>query len=125
LQARYTGRGISFHESGTLMDMRLPAELFDSTAVTLVENALYKAAQDSALQVTVTLSAGPRLRVCDTGMPVPPAVAEQILVAPVASESGLGVGLFQAAKFAEQSGYALMLAENRQGSVCFELARLR
>jgi signal transduction histidine kinase len=125
LQARYTGRGISFHESGTLMDMRLPAELFDSTAVTLVENALYKAAQDSTLQVTVTLSAGPRLRVCDTGMPVPPAVAEQILVAPVASESGLGVGLFQAAKFAEQSGYTLMLAENRRGGVCFELARLR
>ena len=123
LQARYAGRSLSFRESGALTGMRLPAELFDSTAVTLIENALYKAAQDDALQVTVTLAVGPRLRVCDTGMPVPPAVVENILSAPVASESGLGVGLFQAAKFAEQSGYALALAENRLGNVCFELTR--
>lgn len=125
LQVRYTGRGISFREPGALTDVRLPAELFDSTAVTLIENALYKTAQDNALQVTVTLSTGPRLQVCDTGMPVPPAVIENILIAPVVSESGLGVGLFQAAKFAEQSGYTLVLAENRRGNVCFELARLR
>lgn len=123
LQARYAGRSIRFGELSA--DARLPAELFDSIATTLIENALYKVAQDDALQVTVTLFAGPRLRVCDTGAPVPPVVAENILSAPIASESGLGVGLFQAAKFAGQSGYALVLAENRQGSVCFELARLR
>lgn len=123
LQLRYAGRGISFREPGSLNGMRLPAELFDSTAVTLIENALYKTAQDAALQVMVTLSAGPRLRVCDTGMPVPPAIIDQILTMPVESESGLGVGLFQAAKFAEQSGYVLALAENRRGCVCFELAR--
>jgi len=35
------------------------------------------------------------------------------------------VGLFQAAKFAEQSGYALVLADNREGRVCFELTRSR
>jgi signal transduction histidine kinase len=123
LQARYAGRRLSFREPGALNGMRLPAELFDSTAVTLIENALYKAAQDDDLQVTVTLAAGPRLRVCDTGMPVPPEVVENILSAPVASESGLGVGLFQAAKFAEQSGYVLVLADNRRGNVCFELVR--
>lgn len=123
LQARYAGRGIRFHEPGALTDMRLPAELFDSTAVTLIENALYKNAQDATLQVTVKLSPGPRLRVCDTGLPVPPAISDQILTMPVDSESGLGVGLFQAAKFAERSGYALVLADNRRGSVCFELAR--
>ena len=123
LQARYAGRAITFRETGALTGMRLPPELFDSTAATLIENAFYKAAEDAGLQVTVTLEAGPRLRVCDSGMPVPPAILDQILEAPVASESGLGVGLFQAAKFAEQSGYALVLAENRKGSVCFELAR--
>lgn len=125
LQARYAGRAIIFRETGDLRGMPLPSELFDSTAATLIENALYKLAADAGLQVTVTLGAGPRLRVCDTGMPLPPAILDQILKAPVASESGLGVGLFQAAKFAEQSGYDLVLAENRRGSVCFELARLR
>ena len=125
LQARYAGRAIIFRETGDLNGMPLPPELFDSTAATLIENALYKLAADAGVQVTVTLGAGPRLRVCDTGMPVPPAILDQILEAPVASESGLGVGLFQAAKFAEQSGYGLVLAENRSGSVCFDLARLR
>ena|GEM_PF-2696305 len=70
----------------------------------------------------VTLAAGPRLRVCDDGAPVPAALTAQLLRAPVTSDSGLGVGLFQAATFAEQSGYVLTLAENSHGSVCFELA---
>ena len=123
LQTRYANRALRFHEGGPLTGMRLPAELFDSAAATLIENALYKTAQEDELQVTLTLSAGPRLRVCDTGAPVAPAIVDQILTAPVASESGLGVGLFQAAKFAEQSGYALTMADNRWGKVCFELAR--
>lgn len=104
-------------------DLRLPAELFDSTADTLIDNALYKMTQDATLEITVILSAEPRLRVCDTGDPVPRAIAEELLTAPVASDSGLGVGLFQAAKFAERSGYVLQQAENRRGNVCFELAR--
>ena len=123
LQTRYAGLGIDFRDPGALNDMRLPAELFDSTVVTLIENALYKTAEDAALKVTVTLLAGPRLRVCDTGMPVQSDIIDQILMMPVESESGLGVGLFQAAKFAEQSGYALALADNRRGCVCFELGR--
>lgn len=123
LQTRYAGRGINFRDPGALNDMRLPAELFDSTVVTLIENALYKTAEDAALKVTVTLLAGPRLRVCDTGMPVQSDIIDQILMMPVESASGLGVGLFQAAKFAEQSGYALALADNRRGNVCFELTR--
>ena len=123
LQTRYAGLGINFRDPGALNDMRLPAELFDSTVVTLIENALYKTAEDAALKVTVTLLAGPRLRVCDTGMPVQSDIIDQILMMPVESASGLGVGLFQAAKFAEQSGYALALADNRRGNVCFELTR--
>ncbi len=123
LQARYAGLGINFRDPAALNDMRLPAELFDSTVVTLIENALYKTAEDAALKVSVTLLAGPRLRVCDTGLPIPPAIIDQILTMPVESESGLGVGLFQAAKFAEQSGYVLALADNRRGCVCFELTR--
>ncbi len=32
-------------------------------------------------------------------------------------------GLYQAARHAETSGYALTLAENRDGAVCFALAK--
>ncbi|MCW5574679.1 MAG: HAMP domain-containing histidine kinase [Burkholderiales bacterium] len=123
LQARYAGRGVVFLSEAVPAGEHLPAELFDSTADTLIENALYKASRDGALRISVALSAGPRLTVCDDGAPVPPAIENDLLSAPVSSESGLGVGLFQAAKFAAQSGYALVLAENRRGRVCFELKR--
>jgi hypothetical protein len=39
----------------------------------------------------------------------------------VRSATGLGIGLFQAARLAEANGYVLGLAENRDGEVCFEL----
>jgi len=124
LHSRYVGRSVVFETEGQITGMELPVELFDSTIDTLIENALYKAAQGAAIRVTVTLAAGPRLRVCDDGAAVPAAIAAQLLKAPVASDSGLGVGLFQAATFARQSGYALTLAENRPGRVCFELMRV-
>lgn len=124
LQARYAGRGIAFQSGNVPAGERLPAELFDSTADTLIENALYKAARSSGLRISVALMPGPCLAVCDSGQPVPPEIEADILTAPVNSEAGLGVGLFQAAKFAEQSGYALVLAENRSGRVCFELRRV-
>jgi hypothetical protein len=123
LQARYAGRNIVFLSGEVPAGESLPAELFDSTADTLIENALYKAAQAGSLRISVALSAGPQLTICDDGAPVPPAIEDDLLVAPVPSESGLGVGLFQAAKFAEQSGFALVLADNRQGRVCFELLK--
>jgi hypothetical protein len=34
----------------------------------------------------------------------------------------LGIGLYQTARLADESGYALTLAANRDGDVCFELA---
>ncbi len=123
LQTRHADRSVVFETQGELADVRLPAELFDSVADTLIENALYKGTQGGTVWVSVMLAPGPRLRVCDDGAPVPPAITAQLLLAPVASDSGLGVGLYQAATFAEQSGYTLKLVENSRGSVCFELKR--
>jgi hypothetical protein len=40
----------------------------------------------------------------------------------VRSANGLGIGLYQAARLAEKYGYALTLAENRDGMVYFALA---
>jgi len=82
---------------------------------------LYKVSQGQAKRVDVSLLAGPRLRICDDGAAVPAELAEDLFRGPVPSESGLGVGLYQAAAFAAQSGYTLVLSLNRHGSVCFEL----
>jgi K+-sensing histidine kinase KdpD len=123
LKARYAGRAVVFDAVVLPEGIRLPAELFDSTADTLLENALYKVLPGVTLQVNVSLTAGPRMRICDNGSPVPKAIAQVLFRGPVPSESGLGVGLYQAAAFAEKSGYELLLAENREGSVCFELNR--
>lgn len=125
LQARYAGRAVVFDPPDIPAGMRLPAELFDSTADTLLENALYKVLPGGALQVRVSLDRGPRLRICDNGAPVPKAIAQVLFRGPVPSDSGLGVGLYQAAAFAAKSGYELVLAENREGTVCFELGRSR
>jgi hypothetical protein len=121
LQSRYAGRAVGFGTEPVPEGMRLMAELFDSTCDTLIENALYKVSQGQAKRVDVSLLAGPRLRICDDGAPVPAELAEDLFRGPVPSESGLGVGLYQAAAFAVQSGYTLVLSSNRDGSVCFEL----
>ena len=121
LQSRYAGRAVVFSPAPIPDGMRLIAELFDSASDTLIENALYKIAQGQAKRVDVTLLPGPLLRICDDGAPVPTELAEELFRGPVPSESGLGVGLYQAAAFAGQSGYTLTLTSNIPGKVCFEL----
>jgi hypothetical protein len=64
------------------------------------------------------------MTVCDSGVAVPAEVADKLLHTVVDSEDGLGIGLFQAARWAEQSGFRLYLRENRPGRVCFELTEL-
>ena len=49
-------------------------------------------------------------------------MAPTLLRAPVVSGAGLGIGLYQAARQAEASGYLLELTENRDGGVCFTLS---
>ena len=125
LARQYRGEGVEF-EAGVLPNgARLPRSLFDSVADNLIRNALAKRAHDAALRVRVALDCadGNRLRVCDSGTPVPPEIAAGLLRAPVASRSGLGIGLYQAARLAESSGYRLELEANRQGQVCFVLSQ--
>jgi signal transduction histidine kinase len=101
----------------------IPAALFDSVADNLIDNALAKRQRQPGIAVRVSLRAEPlRLAVCDEGGAIPAHLAEQLLHAIVPSENGLGVGLYQIARWAEQLGYRLALRENRDGRVCFELA---
>ena len=124
---RYGGRGIRFllDAPGGTAGFTVPAELFDGVAANLIENATRKRAQGGELQIHVTFSpaGGGRLTVCDTGRPVADGVAAKLFAVPVASHAGLGVGLYHAARHAVQLGYALALAANEDGRVCFELAR--
>jgi hypothetical protein len=54
---------------------------------------------------------------------VPKAIATQLFETPVSSRTGLGVGLYHAAKQAADLGYGLALAANEPGIVCFALAK--
>ena len=122
---RYNGRSIEFEADGSPQDLKLPAELFDSVADNLIENALGKAAAGRRVRVTVTFSParGGTLTVCDTGPAVPKTIAEQLFNSPVSSQTGLGVALYQSGRQATQLGYRLALAANEPGTVCFVLTR--
>jgi signal transduction histidine kinase len=122
---RYAGRNIHFKMEGPARDLKLPAELFDSVADNLIENAVNKSATGAALEVRVTLSTarGGTLNVCDNGAAIAKSIENELFQAPVTSLSGLGVGLYHSAKQAAQLGYRLALAANQPGMVCFVLTR--
>jgi sensor histidine kinase regulating citrate/malate metabolism len=90
----------------------------------LIGNALAKRGAEPGTQVRVGLDCGERtvLRVSDTGSAVAPEVEPGLLRAPVSSRNGLGIGLYQAARQAESSGYRLALEANRDGEVTFTLS---
>jgi signal transduction histidine kinase len=123
LLQRYSGRSLRFELEGTLEDATLPAELFDSVVDNLIENAVNKPAA-AALEVRITFSpaAGGTLAVCDDGAAIPRSVASYLFEGAVASNTGLGVGLYQSARLAAESGYRLVLASNVAGHVCFVLS---
>ena len=123
---RYSGRNVEFNADGAPRGTRIPPELFDSVADNLIENALNKKAggHDPRVRVAFSPMRG-TLTVCDNGAAVADNVAEQLFAAPVASKTGLGIGLFHAAKQAERLGYCLALAANEPGKVCFALTRAR
>ncbi len=123
LKARNDTQAIRF-ESRITSDPLIPAELFDSVADNLLENARLKRQSEPFLNIEVKLiSEGNRitLRVSDDGAPVDPDVRDNLFRAPVKSRSGLGIGLYQAARQAQQMGYVLSLRESERGQVCFEL----
>jgi signal transduction histidine kinase len=94
--------------------------LFDSVADNLIENALRK--KTGRVSVTFSAAGGGRLTVCDNGVSVPRNVVDHLFDAPVPSQSGLGIGLYHAAKQAERLGYGLVLCDNEPGKVCFALS---
>ncbi|HET9663637.1 MAG TPA: HAMP domain-containing sensor histidine kinase, partial [Burkholderiales bacterium] len=125
LVQRYNGRAVRFAGNSAARDARIPAELFDSVADNLIENALTKKIASGPVEVEVSFSssAGGTLIVTDNGSPVPRHVAARLFETAVPSQTGLGIGLYHAARHAERLGYQLTLCENEPGRVSFALVR--
>ncbi|MDE2309318.1 MAG: HAMP domain-containing histidine kinase [Betaproteobacteria bacterium] len=126
LRQRHQHAAIIWVCKGAATDEKIPAALFDCVADNLIDNARNKRLQQPDVCIRVTLSVQPFfLDVCDSGNAIPAPLAHQLLQTVVPSENGLGVGLYQAARWAGQLGYQLVLRENVEGAVCFELLQNR
>ena len=122
LQTRYEHDKVRFLAEA-LDDTPLPQDLFDSVADNLLTNALRKRQShpDVAVEVRLELRPLASLAVTDSGAPAPEHVARNLFLSPVASDFGLGVGLYQAARQAARSGFRLELPDNQVGRVTFRL----
>lgn len=122
---RYRHREIEWRMaggSGTVIN--IPAAMFDCVADNLIENALNKRLREPGLPIVVSLDAeSGALSVSDGGSAIPSHYAQRLLRTVMPSEDGLGVGLYQAARWAMQHNYLLQLTENMPGEVTFTLRR--
>ena len=126
LEKRLAGSGISLERS-IAADGNVPASLFDSFVENALENARGKAGREPGISISLTFHyADDRvdLRVCDTGSAVPEPIAVRLMREPIERGSGLGIGLYHVARLATQSGFRVVLVENREGFVCFALQSL-
>jgi K+-sensing histidine kinase KdpD len=123
LKRAYQSRSVTFDDAEIAEGIMLPKELFDSAGDNLLQNALRKRKLDEAVSVSASFRCADiiELSVCDSGSPVSPDVLQGLLRAPVSSESGFGIGLYQTSRLAGISGFALTLAHNEPGRVCFTL----
>ncbi|PKO82781.1 MAG: hypothetical protein CVU17_11500 [Betaproteobacteria bacterium HGW-Betaproteobacteria-11] len=111
--------------SPLVLEGDIPGDVFTGVIDNLVQNAIEKRQHEPALRVRIELARKDNeveLIVCDDGSALPDPIASALFKAPVASKTGLGIGLYQASRYAESAGYSLSLSENRHGRVCFCLA---
>jgi signal transduction histidine kinase len=121
---RYEGQEAEF-AAAIADDREIPKELFDTVIENLLDNTRQKRVAEPDLRVVARCAADARgvaLTVTDSGSPVPEQVVRNLLQGTIQSESGLGIGLYQCARWAEREGYRLRLTANGPGKVCFELA---
>jgi signal transduction histidine kinase len=125
LVQRWTHEAVDFTADPAAARVVIPGDVFDSVVDNLVANATEKRRRGDATRIAVDVRAhdgAVRLTVSDDGRALPDALARQLFTAPIASETGLGVGLYQAARLAVAAGWSLTLAGNRDGDVRFVLA---
>ena len=124
LKQRHAGDCITW-EAGPLGRATIPVALFDSVAENLLQNALGKRQREDDIEIRAIMAVdrgSAILIVRDSGSAIPAALAGTLFRAPTESASGLGIGLYHAARQAEAAGYRLTLEENVAGAVAFHLA---
>ena len=133
LRARYPDAALMWAHEGAAKSesaqdsdasaMLIPEAIFDCVADNLINNALNKRQREPEIVISISLREQPfSFSVCDNGSSLPEPLAHQVLRMAVVSEDGFGVGLYQAARWAEQAGYNLVMRDNITGNVCFELS---
>lgn len=126
LRQRHPHRDIIWNVPKVLDDRLVPAALLDCVADNLIDNACNKRQRELGITIAVSLEAGPfSLSISDSGSAIPRGIAHQLLNTIVSSEDGMGIGLYQVARWAAQSGYRLELSENRKGKVTFLLTEAK
>jgi signal transduction histidine kinase len=106
--------------------IEVPEELFNGVLDNLLDNAKKKHKREPQLKIAIRLASTLEkleLTVTDSGSPIPPALTKTLLVSPVKSRSGFGIGLYQSAKQAQAHGFKLELLRNENGNVCFSLRK--
>jgi hypothetical protein len=112
-------------ESEGSLGGEIPMEVFTGVTDNLIRNATEKRLREPELRISIRLTqvgSGFELEARDNGTAMADALAAGLFLGPVASESGYGIGLYQASRHAQVAGYYLELAENRDGCVRFRLA---
>jgi hypothetical protein len=129
VMSRYRDEHIDMEKALSDDDV-VPLTLFDTVLENCLENARRKrpAGEAAALRVRVRLfeeNGAPAIAIEDSGDPIRPEVVRELFVGAVShpANGGLGIGLFQAARQAQQAGYQLSLAENQAGRVRFLLGK--
>jgi signal transduction histidine kinase len=129
LRQRYQHNALIWPEDlnlfSTFNGIDIPLAMFDSVADNLIDNACNKRLREPGIRISILLGVKPfTLSITDSGSAIPAGIAEQLLNTVLASEDGLGVGLYQASRWAVQMGYSLTLVKNIDGHVEFELRKV-
>ena len=125
LLARYRKSQIEFTDYTEDENILIPEDLFDNVSENLLQNALMKRKREPNLYIKVGLyieKGRLQITVCDDGSIIPDDIAKNLLMQPVPSRDGFGIGLYQAVKQLANTGYKLEIMKNTEGQVCFELA---
>ena len=124
LQQRYAGTRISFSENIAISaEPNIDSEVWDSVVDNLLQNALAKSQHEPKISIQAHLLAENDIyvEITDSGSPMPEEVAASLFRKRIRSEGGLGIGLYQAGRQAQQAGYQLALRTNKPGAVRFRL----
>jgi signal transduction histidine kinase len=105
-------------------DVAVPASLFDAFLDNCLDNARGRGSTAARVKATFSVQGGrAELAFENDGDAVPAAIERNLFREPIAvsGKEGLGIGLYQVARLAAQSGYSIELAHNEPGRVVFRL----